>query len=247
MYREHSENAKEIINSIKSIEKGIKKSLKEGNKSDAKRYTNIHGLLIGAWMEVSFYKLIHEPQFTELDRTIILNNSNSLEENWINVLNMGFAKAFRIEIDEKTFKKIKISDKLERTNQLRYEDILNFIKKDMNEVILIRNKIAHGQLYYTFNNVVSEIVPESQELIHSNNYFKSIRRLKTMKLVIEMIIQISTSPKTFQRDFDKIYGEIKNLKLNYTTKLYKRNVETMISKHKRSDKWKSKNMTEHTE
>ena len=111
MYREHSENAKEIINSIKSIEKGIKKSLKEGNKSDAKRYTNIHGLLIGAWMEVSFYKLIHEPQFTELDRTIILNNSNSLEENWINVLNMGFAKAFRIEIDEKTFKKIKNVEK----------------------------------------------------------------------------------------------------------------------------------------
>lgn len=241
MYIKHSKNLKELSAAIKNTEKAIKQALKMENGIEAKMHTNIHSFLIGAWMEVSFYKLIHEAQFTQEDRDLILLNASSLEQKWKHVLNWAFAKAFGIHINKRNFSSLDIKSKLKRTNQIRYEDILNFINQDINEIILIRNKIAHGQWYYTFNTNVDSPEVKGQQLIHSNNYFRSKERLEKAKLIIEMIIKISTSPRTFERDFDTVYAKIEALPQKYSKESYEKNVEVMVMKFKRAEEWKQRN------
>lgn len=147
----------------------------------------------------------------------------------------------RTKMVKRNFSSLDIKSKLGRTNQVRYEDILNFINRDINEIILIRNKIAHGQWYYTFNTNVDSPEVRVQQLIHSNNYFKSKERLEKAKLIIEMIIKISTSPRTFERDFDTVYAKIETLPQKYSRESYEKNVEIMVNKFKRAEEWKQRN------
>lgn len=241
MYKEHCKNLKKLSKSIKILEGTIKQALKTENVFEAKIHTNIHTFLTGSWMEVSFYKLIHEKQFTIDDRNLILANANSLEGKWSNVLKWAFARAFSIQLNPQNFTNINIENSLGRTHQNRYKDVLTFINTDINEVISMRNKIAHGQWHYTFNNDVSSLEPSVERLIHSNTYFISKKRLETVKLVIEMITKISTSPRTFERDFDEIYSKIEILEDRYSRDKYRRNIEVMKNKFNRADNWKTNN------
>ncbi|WP_242253566.1 hypothetical protein [Bacillus cereus group sp. BfR-BA-01379] len=250
MYKEHCKNLQKINTSIQEVEDTIKYSIKTQNTQAIILHTNIHTFLIGAWIEVSLYKLIHEQKFDDNDRNFILrtktkssedSKDTSLENKWINVLNLAFARAFSIEIDDSNFKSTYIKKLLKRTQQHRYQDILNFVNEDINQVVRMRNKIAHGQWHFTFDNKVTRLEPDVQQLIHSNNYFKSRERLETVKVIIEMIQKIAMSPTSFDRDFDNLYSKITTIPPRYTKGKYKENEKILIEKHKRAEYWRKIN------
>lgn len=250
MYKEHCKNLQKINTSIQEVEDTIKYSIKTQNNQATILHTNIHTFLIGAWIEVSLYKLIHEQKFDDNDRKLILKSKStssedsqdtSLENKWINVLNLAFSKAFSIEINDSNFKSAYIKNLLNRTQQHIYQDILEFINEDINQVIRMRNKIAHGQWHFTFDNKVESLEPTVQKLIHSNNYFKSRERLETVKVIIEMIHKIAMSPKTFKRDFDNLHLKITKIHPRYTKDKYQKNIEILIEKHARAEHWKKIN------
>lgn len=242
MYKKHCSNLKQINYSIKEVEKSIKYAIKTNNSIALTTYTNIHSFLTGAWIEVSLYKLIYEQQFTESDRNLILSsNKLSLEEKWKNTLNLAFSKAFEIDYIKFGISSDKVKVKLSRTQQHWFEDLHDFIENDLNTVVKIRNKIAHGQWEFAFNNVLTAINPDMQKEIKTNHYFKSKLRLQTIKVIIEMIHDISISPKTFIRDFDNHFHRIIQIKARYNDEFYYKNNEIMREKFSRAEAWKNRN------
>ncbi len=152
MYKKHCSNLRQINYSIKELENSIKYSIKTNSSIAITTYTNIHSFLTGAWIEVSLYKLVYEQQFNETDRRLILtNNSLSLEEKWKNTLNLSFSKAFGIDYTKFGISSDNVKSKLSRTQQYWFEDLHEFIENDLNTVVKIRNKIAHGQWEFAFN------------------------------------------------------------------------------------------------
>lgn len=96
--------------------------------------------------------MVYEQQFNETDRRLILtNNSLSLEEKWKNTLNLSFSKAFGIDYTKFGISSDNVKSKLSRTQQYWFEDLHEFIENDLNTVVKIRNKIAHGQWEFAFN------------------------------------------------------------------------------------------------
>lgn len=239
MYKEHCSNLKVISSTLKELENTIKFSIKTNNIAATKLHTNIHTFLTGAWIEVSLYKLIYGEKFNNNERSIILSE-RTLEDRWIKVLNIAFTKAAGIVIEPENLKIEDVKRRLERTDQHQYKDVLDFIQKDINEVISMRNKIAHGQWHYTFNSNVTSIDPKVQQLIHRNNYFNSRKRLESVKVIIEMIEKISVSPKTFHRDFNSLYLKLSQIPSRYTLEKYKQNCSNLLRKYKQGENWKKR-------
>lgn len=74
MYKEHCKNLKKINISIQEVEETIKYSIKTQNNQATILHTNIHTFLIGVWIKVSLYKLIHEQKFDDNDLKLILKS-----------------------------------------------------------------------------------------------------------------------------------------------------------------------------
>lgn len=237
----HSENLREISRSLNTLEASIKNCLKNKEMDQAKVHTNIHTFLTGAWIEVSFYKLINEYQFNDLDRRVILNNSSNLEEKWRNVLRFSFLKVVFETVTPQMLDDDEVVKNLDRTHQHMFNDIASFIMNDLKDAIFMRNKIAHGQWHYVFNNEVTKVDSNAVNAVRKNHYFSSRKRLETVKLIVELINRISISPEHFMRTFDTTYSKIEEVKIRYSEEKYQKNIRTMIEKNERARLWQRKN------
>ncbi|WP_394120320.1 hypothetical protein [Planococcus donghaensis] len=242
MYKKHCDNLKFLTYSLKELEKQTKNSLKTENELATTLNTNLHSFLTGAWIEVSLYKLIYENKFDSIDREIIIPNSNtSLERKWKNALDLAFSKAFSDNFSLQEINSTIFLSKLTDTQLQWYTNIQDFINNDLKDVVSLRNKIAHGQWKHTFNSNMSRVNIDLQREIKNNHYFISKRRLETVKVLVNMINDISMSPKTFARDFDKHYHEILIIKDRYNDIAFKENVENMKAKFNRAVAWETHN------
>lgn len=231
MYKYHVENLRELDYAFKVIENSIKDAIREGDKEKEYIFTLLATQIIGNWAEVRLHKLLHEIKcFSDIELNFINCSSSSLEERWLNTFRLSVCRHFKIKLtrDDKM-----IMARLNRIDYHMYSDIVEVIENYMVPSINLRNRIAHGQLKKVLNSDLTQISEDLMREINTINIIKVQNMYKILKLLSQLINDISISPSTYLRDFNLIYSNIKKFADNKHKRNYEKYCNTLIDRYQR--------------
>jgi len=182
--------------------------------------------LINTWAEVRVLKLIYETDaFSDIEKQKIIQ-TNSLNNRWEVALTIAFCKAYNIPDHKKI-------GKANYTPRIRYYALLDLINDDLLKSYQLRNRIAHGQWKYAFNNDLLDINRDLTGELRQENIVKLQLKLKMFISLAQIIHDLAVSTPTFERDFDTNYKKIEEQKRNFHNRSYEDYKQKMIEKRKR--------------
>lgn len=92
VYRACVRNIKELKKHRRQLNRLVTKALKENDDVIIETYTKLYALLYSAYAEVSFLKLIHEPNaFSDSEIDVIMRQRN-LEDKWEKCIELSLIK-----------------------------------------------------------------------------------------------------------------------------------------------------------
>ena len=217
-----------IRKAIKSVQRSLRDYISKDDKLNTYIYTKIFSHLINSWAEVKVLKLVYERGgFNESERNRIIQCSGP-RERWEMALTIAFCKAYRISnvnnINSVT---------TPITPRTRYQELMQLISNDLLESNQLRNRIAHGQWSYAFNNDLLSINESLTGKLRQENIIKLQLRLKMFISLAQIIHDLAVSESTFERDFDKNYRKIEEQKRNFHNRNYEDYKNKMILKRER--------------
>ncbi|TGM68300.1 hypothetical protein EHQ94_00125 [Leptospira meyeri] len=233
VYKAHCENLRTLKDAISEIERTLRLAIAKRESNKEFYYTRILSQLISNCNEVQLYKLLEEnifnsskPIFETSEKKLILGRP-SLAEKWRSALSLAICKGSQIPI---TIEIEQITKKLIPTHRFRYTSLLECIDNELLNSIQIRNKIAHGQWKYAFDDKLTQISTELTGSIRKENIVTLQLRQKILDKLCQLIRDASISPKTFVRDFDMHFIQIENQRNNIHKRNYLKYKQNLINR-----------------
>lgn len=227
-YKQHCENLRMIEKAIKSVQRTLREYISRDEETNVDVYTKILSHLINSWAEARVLKLVYENNAFLDSEKIRIIGCGSLKEKWQTALNVAFCKAYKIS----NVNKINIAT-IPYTPRIRYKALLEIINKDLLESYELRNRIAHGQWKYAFNNDLLGLNARLTKKLRRENIVKLQLKLRMFKSLAQIIQDLAVSRPTFERDFDNNFRKIEEQKRNFHNRSYQDYKEKMISKRNR--------------
>ncbi len=186
----------------------------------------MYSLLIGAWTECRLKKLLHEEHgFTAVERGKINNKKTQLEQ-WQHTIDLAFRKHHQISRAPLDARVLGVS------TAARYTALHDVLSKELRIIIEIRNKLAHGQWIYPFNNEGTTVESDKYLLINKEN-LQSLRfKLALVGHLADAVHDLVVSPATFARDFDTHFRHLDQVRVNIVKKDYRKYAAALVEARK---------------
>jgi len=228
LYEMHCENLRMIQKAIEIVQRDLRNYISTDKKREVDAYTRLLSHLVNMWSEIRLLKLVHERSvFSDLERDQILSIDN-LKERWHEALDKSLRKAYGIS-PSNPIKTTNIS----ATARFRYEALETIIEQDLLESSQVRNRIAHGQWKYAFNDDYTNLNPDLTLKIQQENIVKLQMRKKLFEGLSQLVHDLALSRPTFERDFDKNFRLVEEQQRNLHKRNYDKYVVNMIAKYQR--------------
>lgn len=237
MYHKHCENLRYLKKGIDVLKLDLNQSIAQEDEIKINIYNKLLSSTITSWAEVRILKLVNEPNgFTDYERQFIEVRNLSLQQKWEKALKISICKAY--DIDFITSDNRLISDNIVRSNlsndmRIKFDELKNIINNDLVPSIDIRNKIAHGQWKYPISNDFRSVNIELENEFRNENIIRFCYRINVFENLSQIIHDLCISKPTFERDFDRLFANIKSEKGRDNIKTYERHCRQKIKKYKK--------------
>lgn len=229
IYSHHVDNLREIQIALSHTQRLARAAISSSNQHGSLRsLLRLYSFLIGAWAECRLKKLLHEEYgFSEIERSAILKKSTQLEQ-WQLTVDTAFRKHHKIN-------KAKLdAARLGVTHSARRDAIHDTLENELRIIIEIRNKLAHGQWVYPFNNEGTKVEQDKYLLINKENLQTLQFKFDLLNHLVEATHDLVVSPKTFERDFDIHFDKLLQVRENLVNKDYRKYEKSLIDKRQRA-------------
>lgn len=243
-YKAHCENLRFLDKAISNIQLVLRNSIAIKDNISERIHTNILSQLIANWTEVQLYKLLEEKDYRRGFRIFDDNEkqniliSRSIADKWKMALKISMCKSISINTQSDS---VFLESKLSPTERFRYKSLLECIDNDLLNSYQIRNRIAHGQWKYAFNDDLSQFSADLTAKLRKENIVVLQLRQKLLISFCLLIREAAISPRTFKRDFDKHFQKIEDQKNNIHNRNYQKYKNLMIAKYQRGKVKKHQN------
>ena len=177
-YEKHCENLRMIERAITTVQRTLRDYIRKNEKDNIYVYTKILSHLISSWAEIRILKIVYEKRaYSNPEKKRILSAS-SAKDRWETALRIAFSKAYAVP--EKSIDSICTK----ATHRAQYKMLSELIDNDLLSSTQLRNRIAHGQWYYAFNEELTEYQDDLTERLHQENIIQ-------LQLKYKMFISLS--------------------------------------------------------
>jgi len=215
IYRQHVCNLRELELAISHTGRLARAAIasKDPHRS-LRSLLRLYSFLLGAWTETRLRKLLHEdPGFSEAERGSITAETTQLAQ-WNATVNIAFRKHHKLSrapLDERT---------LGVAHAARRVALLDVLSEELRIVIELRNKLAHGQWIYPFNNEGTAVEEEKYRLINKENLLSLEFKYALVGHLADAVHDLVVSPETFERDFEAHFRRLFQVRSNLVTRSY---------------------------
>lgn len=241
MYKRWCENVTVLEDSIKQIQRDLRLFISRQDITNTYSYTKLLSYLIICWSEARIMKLIYEPEYTYTNSTGTFTKNKSfttaeieniystpqLKDKWLKAVQIAITKHHNIPIDSN------FPNSLPFTSRSRYLEIEDLVSNKLLKSIEIRNRIAHGQWKHAFTNDLKNLSQPHTTALRLENIVSLQQDYKIFKILAQLVHDISSSPATFNRDFDKNYKALEQNKLDLLNRDYNAYEAKLIQKYTR--------------
>lgn len=237
MYQKHCENLRYLKKGIDVLKLDLNKSISQEDEIKINIYNKLLSSTITSWAEVRILKLANEPNgFDDDEREFIENRNLSLQQKWENALKISICKAY--SINYLTSNNKLITDSIVESNlsddiKIKFNELKDIIKNDLVPSIHIRNKIAHGQWKYPISNDFKSVNIELENEFYNENIIRFSYRINIFEKLSQIIHDLCVSKPTFERDFDRLFANIKSERGRNKIETYERHCRQKIEKYKK--------------
>lgn len=156
--------------------------------------------------ECYLYKIIYSEHADDSLRNSVFAATTFIDK-WQKLIDYCIEKTYEVSYEnlERNYK----------TAYLRYTEIKNYISSDLDELYSLRNKFAHGEVLYAFDNTRQNFNEDTTEIIRTLDLMKVIRLRKSFDEISKLILYIIESQRTFDRDFDRYFAKYEDIKEKY--------------------------------
>ncbi len=237
MYHKHCENLRYLKKGIDVLKLDLNQSISQEDEIKINIYNKLLSALVTSWAEVRVLKLVNEPNgFTELEKNFIEDKKLSLEQKWKKSLKIAICKAYGINYLTPNNKLIKdniVEANLSGDMKIKFKELKDIIDKDLVPSINIRNKIAHGQWRYPISNDFKSVNIELEDEFYNENIIIFSYRINVFEKLSRIIHDLCVSRPTFERDFDRLFANIRSERGRNHIKTYEKHCRQKIEKYKR--------------
>lgn len=229
MYKYHVANLRELEFAISHTGRTARSEIATKDPQKGLRsLLRLYSFLVGAWAEARLKKLLYEAGgFNESERNKITNKSTQLDQ-WQETINLAFRKHYNV-------RRAPLGElSLGVANYARLLALRNILSNELRIIIEIRNKLAHGQWVYPFNNTNTAVEQEKYQLINNENLQSLQFKYSLIKNIANVINDLVVSPVTFERDFESHFRKLFQTQVNLQTKSYEKYKNSLISKKERA-------------
>lgn len=229
IYMQHVANLRELELAISHIGRLARAEIASKDPQQSLRsLLRLYSFLVGAWAETRLRKLLHEEYgFSEAERNPIEKESSQLRQ-WKETVDLAFRKHHSIKkapLDEKS---------LGVDHAARRVALQDVLSNELRILIEIRNKLAHGQWVYPFNNEGTAVEPEKYKLINRENLQSLQFKYALLGHLANAVHDLVVSPKTFERDFEDHFRKLFQVRTNLVTKDYSKYEARLVSSREKS-------------
>ncbi|MFA6188791.1 MAG: hypothetical protein WC680_05885 [Sulfuricurvum sp.] len=226
MYKYHVANMHSIEIAIDQTALSARQSIADENNKAIRSFVSLYAFLIGAWAENRLKKLLYEKDaFSPTERKTILVQNTQLDQ-WNKILEVSYRKHYKLPKAQITGMTIPL------TAFARYQILLDTLNTDLQDVIEIRNKLAHGQWIYPFTNDGLKVETNKYNTLQNANLLALQFQWSLIKNLSNVIHDLVVSLQTFDRDFDKNFKLITNTRINLKKRSYQQYASQLIAKRR---------------
>lgn len=237
MYHLHCENLRHLKRGIDVLKSDLNKSIAQEDEIKINIYNKLLSGIITSWSEVRVLKLINEPNgFTYFERCFIEDKNLSLEGKWRKALIIAICKAYSINYlcpNNKLIKNNAVERILSIDVKNKFKELSDIIDNDLVPSINIRNKIAHGQWKYPITRDFKSIDVNLQNQFYNENITVFSYRINVFEKLSQMIHDLCVSKPTFERDFDRLFANIRSEKGRNHNETYEKHCSSKVEKYKK--------------
>lgn len=198
LYKAHVKNLRAVDHALRKIFRELNASLARRDDGSADALLKTAMLLLGAWAENRLRKLMLEPNGFTQPQQAQVDAPNSQIDKWKKALEVGFRKRYGVANAE-------LGVALPLTPRSQYQALLDVINKDLEPLISVRNKLAHGQWARPLNNENTDFSSPMIVKIRSENAHSVKCKLRMLEHMAKLVHDLVAGNHAFQRDFDKHY------------------------------------------
>lgn len=221
----HVKNLRELERAITQVSRLAKVEIASGDPQRSLRsLLRLYSFLLGAWAECRLCKLLHEQfGFSEAERVNVLAAKTQLEQ-WQYTVDSAFRKHHGLPNAELTSRTLGVS------HAARRDALHGVLSDELKLVIEIRNKLAHGQWIYPFNNTGTAVESDKFTLINNENLQSLQYKYSLLRHLADAVHDLVVTPPTFQRDFDNHFKHLEQVRVNLSIKSYSQYEQSLVSR-----------------
>lgn len=213
LYRFHVENLRAISDGRDHVLAGGRTAIALGNHAAVTTHVRLLAFLLGAWSECRLLKLLYEPHtFSEIQRAHVL--SQTALDRWHSVIESAFRKHYGIP------NKPLQPPALPSTAHFRYKLLSAVIDDDLQSVITMRNKLAHGQWKYPLNEDLNDVAQAQMDALRTENLLSLKQKGSLLEALCAAVHDLAVSKSTFDRDWDSHFRVVEQVRINIKRKSY---------------------------
>jgi len=198
----HQDNFYAIDATIKEVDKMLDRAISKNEDDIIQPFIRLYGLLLGVWAECRLNKLLYEKGgFNETHRKTI-RSGDTIFEQWQICVEIAFCENYK---PEDLFK-------LSFSARTKLDAILTMLEEDLKPIIEIRNKLAHGQWIYPFNNGLTQIEDKKRKILIDENFLTLKYKIQLISKIASIINSLVISKSEFEENFDDNYERIEHIK-----------------------------------
>lgn len=213
LYRFHVDNLRAIQAGLEAVLNSARVAIANRQQNLVDTHVRMYAFLMGAWAECRLLKLLYEPDaFDQADRKTILQETAL--DRWLRVVEMAFRRHYRIKAGRL------VPPALPATASHRCEALREVLNGNLRSVIVLRNKLAHGQWAYPLNEELNDVAQEQMDALRAENILNLRQKSGLVEAFCDAIHDLVVSQPTFQRDFDVHFRRVEQLRVNLKQKSY---------------------------
>ncbi len=211
MYEAATQNFREVEKALTQLERAINNSVRNNDRSSVQALTRAQLLLVSVKTEARFTKILFMPGgLTGVQREVVLSQPNALER-WKHAVDVSFRRHYRVRPNQ-SFGRVLDHDVLAKHGTLH-----ELIENELRLLILLRNKLAHGQWVTPFNTDLTAVEGDSLRLLRKETTLSLKYRDNMASLLGNILTDLVKSGPDFEGKFNFYFRKIRENRQSLTT------------------------------
>lgn len=217
----HRANYDQVDSAVKQLERAVRAAVGRNDIPATVHLTNTLMMMVAVKAEARLNQILYLPDgFNETQRRTVLGQ-RSLYEKWQSAVEVSFRAKFSVPPS------LAVRDTLLHSDLARYDTIVAFLSSELQSIIHLRNKLAHGQWLYPLNSEMTEISSDLMKFVKRENCVTLFLRNEALIAIGNIVSDLIQSQRLFQSRFDTHYLRVQKVQrklVNVDYEAYKKRV-----------------------